>query len=138
MQTSMEGRKFISDNEGVVLRPYQDSTGNWTIGCGHLIQEGESFPDQITFDQAMDLLAQDLQIAENAVNGLGWELNQGQFDALVDFTFNAGIGAIRQLAAHGQDDVPNQLPRWNKSGGRALAGLSRRRAAEVDLWNSYS
>jgi lysozyme len=135
MKTSDQGLNFIMEQEGCVLHSYQDQTGNWTIGVGHLIREGESWAS-ITKEQALDLLATDVQNSEDAVNSLTWILTQGQFDALVDFTFNAGTGALSQLAGHGQDDIPNQLPRWNRSKGQVLPVLTRRRALEVEMWNS--
>jgi lysozyme len=101
-----------------------------------LIQDGEDFGDTITHAQAMQLLATDVQTAEDAVNGLEWVLTQGQFEALVDFVFNAGTGALKQLASHGQDDIPNQLPRWNRSKGVVLSALVNRRAAEVAMWST--
>ena len=67
-------------------------------------------------------------------------LDQGQFDALVSFTFNLGAGAyqrstLRQCVLAGHDDlVPDQLMRWVRAGGRTLAGLVRRRQAEAMLY----
>ena len=136
MKVDADGLNFIMENEGVVLHPYQDQTGHWTIGCGHLIRNGEDFGDSITHAQAMQLLSTDIQEAEDAINDLEWVLTQSQMNALADFTFNAGPGALKQLASHGQEDIPNQLPRWNKSKGRVLPVLTRRRALEVEMWNS--
>ena len=136
MKTSQAGLQFIMDQEGVVLHPYLDQAGNRTIGCGHLIKDGEDFGDSITQDQAMDLLATDMALFEAAVNYYGLDLTQNQFDVLVDFSFNCGRGALAQLLAHGLDDVPNQLPRWNKAGGQVIQDLVKRRAAEVEMWGS--
>lgn len=136
MKTSEVGLNFIMDQEGVVLQPYQDQTGHWTIGCGHLIKDGEDFGDSITHAQAMQLLAIDVQTAEDAVNGLEWVLAQNQFDVLVDFAFNAGEGALAKLLSHGLDEVPNQLPRWTHAGGQVLQALVNRRGAEGEMWNS--
>ena len=136
MKTSPEGRQFIIDNEKCVLHPYDDPAGYPTIGVGHLIQDGEEFPEQITQEQALELLAADLARFEAAVNGYGLDLTQNQFDVLVDFSFNAGEGALAQLLAHGLDQVPNQLPRWVHAGPRVLDALVKRRAAEVERWNS--
>ena len=136
MKTSVEGLQFIMDQEGVMLHPYQDQAGNWTIGCGHLIKDGEDFPDEITQNQAMDLLAEDIVLFEAAVNLYGLALTQTQFDVLVDFAFNCGRGALAQLLAHGLDDVPNQLPRWNKAAGNVITALVNRRAAEVEMWGA--
>lgn len=136
MKTSDSGLNFIMDNEGCILHPYDDVTGHPTIGIGHLIQDGEDFPDHITQEQAMDLLAKDVERFENAVNGYGLDLTQNQFDVLVDFAFNAGEGSLEQLLSHGIEEVPNQLPRWVHSGGRVLDALVTRRQAEVEMWGS--
>ena len=138
MKTSEQGLQFITDQEGVVLHSYQDQAGYPTIGVGHLIKDGEDFPDQITREQAMELLASDVARFEAAVSGYGLDLTQNQFDVLVDFAFNAGEGALAQLLDHGLDDVPNQLPRWiyaHKDGERiTVEALVTRRAAEVQMW----
>jgi lysozyme len=136
MKISYEGLKFIITQEGMVLSQYEDQTGNLTIGVGHLIQEGEEFPEQITEQEAIDLLAKDVERFEDAVNSYGMDLTQGQMDALVDFAFNCGEGALKQLLSHGMEEVPNQLPRWNKSAGKVVNALTKRRALEVEMWNS--
>lgn len=133
-KTSDKGRRFIESQEGLVLHPYQDQTGHATIGYGHLIKAGEHFPNHITETEADALFVHDLQRFEAAVNSYGLDLTQGQFDALVDFAFNCGEGALAQLLSHGLDEVPNQLPRWCHSGGQVLQVLVRRRAAEVEMW----
>ena len=149
MKTSKGGLDFIVGNEALVLHPYRDSAGNPTIGVGHLLTEDElasgliningvdvAWKNYLTEEQGMALFAQDLQSREDAVNSYGLDLTQNQFDALVDFTFNAGVGALQKLLSHGVDDVPNQLPKWNRAGGAVCEGLVNRRAAEVELWNS--
>jgi lysozyme len=136
MITSAQGLQFIMDQEGVVLHPYQDQAGYATIGVGHLIKDGEDFPDYITREQAMELLAADVRRFERAVNDYNLNLTQNQFDVLVSFSFNAGEGALEQLLSHGLDDVPNQLPRWTHAGGRVITALVNRRAAEVELWGA--
>lgn len=136
MKTSAQGIQFIMDQEGVVLHVYYDQAGYPTIGCGHLIKDGEDFPGQITREQAMDLLAQDVARFEAAVNSYGLDLSQNQFDVLVDFAFNTGEGALKQLLSHGLDEVPNQLPLWIHARGQVIDALVNRRAAEVERWNS--
>ena len=100
------------------------------------------FLEGITQDQALDLLEQDLRIAERAVNdSVKVPLNQNQFDALVSFVFNVGTGAFRnstllRMLNEGQyDQVPNQMRRWNRSGNRIVNGLINRREKEIKLWN---
>jgi lysozyme len=96
----------------------------------------------LTDQQVLDLLSQDVQPAENAVNaGVKVALNQNQFDALVSFTFNVGVGAfsgstlLKVLNQGDYDGVPAQLSRWNKAGGKVVQGLVNRRDNEIKLWN---
>jgi GH24 family phage-related lysozyme (muramidase) len=71
---------------------------------------------------------------------LGWTLTQGQHDALVDFCYECGDEALTELTAHGQDQVPVQLPRWVHAivddVETVLPGMVTRRATEVQWWNS--
>ena len=129
------------DPSTVNLDPYLDAAGLPTIGWGHLIKDGEDFTGGITIQQAEDLLRQDVKIAERAVNNLVHvHLNQNQFDAICSWTFNCGTGALSQstllvwLNAARMHDVPQQLTRWNKAGGRSLLGLARRRVDESALF----
>jgi lysozyme len=156
MQMSQNGRKLLEQWEGVRLNAYKDSAGLLTIGVGHLLTkselssgkidiDGESvkYGNGLTSDQADALLAQDLKPAENTVNNnVKVELNQNQFDALVSFTFNVGGGAfkgstlLKKLNAGLYGEVPSQLMRWDKAGGKVVPGLEKRRENEVNLWNS--
>jgi lysozyme len=67
-------------------------------------------------------------------------LNENQRAAVASFIYNLGRGAFRastlrkRINAGEFDDIPYQLSRWNKAGGRILRGLVRRRAAEANLW----
>ncbi|WP_043632630.1 lysozyme [Chromobacterium haemolyticum] len=140
MKTSANGIKLIQGFEGLRLKAYQDSVGIWTIGYGH------TGPDVtpgmvITQAQADALLARDLNRFESGVTRLVQvPLNQNQFDALVCFSFNLGLGALqgstllRLLNAGDYAGAAAQFPRWNKAGGKELPGLTRRRAAEQALF----
>jgi lysozyme len=110
-----------------------------TIGYGHLITEAnkEQFLDGVDEDEALDLLRQDVAVAERAVLRLiSVPLTQGQFDALVSFTFNLGAGALqrstlrRKVNREEHTDVPAELMKWVWAGGRKLKGLVKRRKAE--------
>ena len=88
-----------------------------------------------------DLLIKDVLLAEQAVCRLiNVPLTNGQFDALVSFTFNLGSGALqrstlrRKVNREEHEDVPEQLLRWVWAGGRKLRGLIRRRSAEMLLY----
>ena len=129
----------IIDFEGCKLTAYRCPAGVWTIGVGHTrgVKQGQ----KITEAQAISLLKGDLLPCENYVNNLGVCKTQGQFDALVDFCFNLGIGAlgrstllkyIRQGKA--EQYIRGEFAKWVKSGGKTLAGLVKRRAWEADRY----
>ena len=129
----------IIDFEGCKLTAYRCPAGVWTIGVGHTrgVKQGQ----KITEAQAISLLKGDLLPCENYVNNLGVCKTQGQFDALVDFCFNLGTGAlgrstllkfIRQGKA--EQYIRGEFAKWVKSGGKTLAGLVKRRAWEADRY----
>jgi lysozyme len=136
MQTSPNGIQSIADNEGFTATP-QGDFGHQVIGHGHDILPGESFPDPITQDQAWTLLLSDVAKVDAAMNvqHLALDLNQNQWDAIADFTYECGGGALIQLLAHGIDQIATQLPRWVHAGGQVLPGMVKRRAAEIALYN---
>lgn len=160
MKTSQKGLEFIANEEGVRLRAYFDVAGLPTIGVGHLLTEDEKESGYlniegehirwnlgITYPQTMSLLAQDVTIAETAINNnIEVELTQNQFDALVSFTFNVGIGAFRnstllQVLNEGDyNAVPDQLRKWVRAGGRGpeegFMALANRREREIVLWSA--
>lgn len=129
----------IIDFEGCKLTAYRCPAGVWTIGVGHT--KGVKQGQKITEAQAISLLKGDLLPCENYVNNLGVCKTQGQFDALVDFCFNLGTGAlgrstllkfIRQGKA--EQYIRGEFAKWVKSGGKTLAGLVKRRAWEADRY----
>jgi len=145
MQTDAAGTDFIRNWEspdGPLLTIKPDDGGKLQIGWGHDLRPGEEveFADGITYDEAVLLNQGDIAESDAAVNSLGWDLNQNQHNALSDFTFECGSGALNQLAAHGQDQVPAQLPRWIYAHVNGvvtkLDGMVKRRAAEVALYQS--
>lgn len=140
MRTSRRGLEFIKNEEGCVLHVYRDPAGYPTIGVGHLIKAGETF-DKITEEEALQLLARDLAVAENAVSKMvRVPLTQNQFEALVSFVFNVGSGnfqksTLLKLLNQGQyEAVPGELAKWRKAGGQVLPGLVLRRRREAELW----
>jgi lysozyme len=141
MQLNAEGLDLIKKSEGFRDRVYRDVAGFPTIGYGHLIKPTESFPDGIAEPQAAEILASDVQDAEQAVARLvKVALTQGQFDALVDFCFNLGAGRLagstllRELNAGHHAAAAQQLFAWDHAGGFVNAGLKARRQAEFELW----
>lgn len=137
MKTSPAGRKFIADNEGFCSHA-QGDYGHLVIGYGHDLLPGESYLDGISLDQAEGLLQQDIAKVDASMNAqhLALDFNQNQWDAIADFTFECGAGALIQLLAHGVDQIPEQLPRWHFAGGSSLPGMIARRAAEIKLFNT--
>ena len=144
MKTSHDGLKLIKAHEGLRLRAYLCPAGVWTIGYGHTSAAGA--PDVrpgmvITQSEADAILKADLAKFENRVNRLvKVPLTQGQFDALVSFDFNTGAlhssTLLKRLNEGRHADVPAQLMRWTKAGGKELPGLVRRRREEAGLWRS--
>ena len=110
-----------------------------------VVKDDEDFSAGIDEAQAEELLRQDAQIAERAVLRLiNVPLTDGQFDALVSFTYNLGGGALqrstlrRKINREAHAEVPEQFMRWVWAGGRKLKGLVRRRKAEVTLYQLKS
>ena len=136
LQYSKTGLALTERFEGCRLEAYRDVAGVLTIGYGHTgpdVYEGQTCTQQ----QAMAWLILDTQTAVQAVNDLVQiQLNQGEFDALVDFVFNLGIGAfarstlLRLLNADDIAGAADQFALWDHAGGQVVAGLLRRRLAE--------
>src|SRR6476620_4109828 len=100
MQVDQSGLDFIARWEGVVLHVYKDIVGIPTIGVGHFLLPGESFPIGITRERALEILAKDVANCEDALNRfVTVPLNQNQYNALASFIFNVGVGydPIRKL-----------------------------------------
>lgn len=144
MKISPAGINLIKEFEGVRLKAYKCPAGVYTIGVGHSSAAGPPAVKagmEITNAQAMKILAQDLVQFEDGVEAaVKMPLTQNQFDALVSFTFNVGLGAfqkstlLKKLNAGQYDAVPAELMKWTKAGGKELPGLVRRRRAEAALW----
>ena len=141
MNISNEGLQLIKVSEGFRANTYLDVAGFPTIGYGHKLLHPESYPNGVTEEEATALLLQDVQGAEQAVSRLVTvALTQGQFDALVDFTFNLGSGRLAgstllaDLNAGRYADAKAQLMLWDRAGGKVCTALATRRQAETALW----
>lgn len=145
MKTNEHGIALIEQFEGRVLKAYPDPATHsdpWTIGYGH------TGPDVhpglvITPQQADALLRADLAKFEVYVSAmLTGRTNSNQFSALVSFAFNVGPANLRSstlLRMHNAGDfdgAEDQFARWNKAAGKAMAGLTKRRAAEAALYGT--
>ena len=146
MQTSEKGIALIKQFEGCKLTAYQDSVGVWTIGYGWTQPvDGKPIRAGMTIKQetAERLLKTGLVSYESDVSRLvKVSLTQGQFDALVSFTYNLGARSLststllRKLNAGDYAGAADEFLRWNKAGGKVLNGLTRRREAEHALFLS--
>lgn len=162
MRTSQAGINAIIKHEGSVTdkhtdgnvyhKAYKDQAGLLTIGYGHLVdgqpmENYTGYPVAISEAAAQHLLRKDLTVAENAVNSLVTvPLTQAQFDALVSFVFNVGIGAfknstlLRELNQGDYTEASKQFLRWNKvtiNGSKVVsAGLAKRREDESNLFGT--
>lgn len=141
MQTSATGRALIEACEGLRLKAYRDAVGVLTVGFGHttaagkpIVKEGMELTGKAEADS---ILASDLKRVEDDVSKcLLVETKQCQFDALISFTYNLGIGnfknstLLRKVNAGDFTGAAAEFGRWNKAGGKVLAGLTKRRKAE--------
>ena len=140
MQISDEGIYLIKKFEGLELEAYQCAAGVWTIGYGYIkgVEKGDVWSEE----KADHMLIKELEHEyEGYVNDyVKVPINQCQFDALCSFVYNLGGNALknstllRVLNAGDYNGVPEQIMRWNKAGGKVLAGLTRRRTAEAELF----
>jgi lysozyme len=140
---SQNGIALIKRFEGYSAKIYICAAGYPTIGYGHLVRgdEAQLFKHGITEAMAEALLIKDVLSAEKSVLRLiQAPLTDGQFDALVSFTFNLGGGALqrstlrRKVNRQEHEDVPAEFMKWVWAGGKKLKGLIRRREAEVRFY----
>jgi len=145
MKMSDEGRRdLLQKFEGCRLSAYRCPAGILTIGYGHTSAAGDPAVFEtmtITQDKAEQILARDLAKFERGVESMVTvPLDQHQFDVLVDFAYNAGLGALqkstllKKVNARDFDAVPAELMKWTRGGGKELPGLVRRRQAECAVW----
>lgn len=140
MQISDRGLDLIKSFEGMRLKAYKavPTEQYYTIGYGHYSSKVK--PDMvITEEQAEEYLRKDLAVAENAVKNLPQyrSMTQGQYDALVSFTYNCGQGNLKKLCnGRSLDTIGKKITLYNKAGGKVLNGLVRRREAEQKLFLS--
>jgi lysozyme len=153
VKVSAAAIKTIKCHEGVKTRPYQCPALIWSVGVGHVIdpshaavkyEERKSLPipagwdRSLTMDEVDAILAQDLARFERGVArlcpaALG---HQGQFDALVSFAFNVGLGNLQRSSIrmrYNRGDVEGAADAflmWTKAAGKVLTGLVKRRNDE--------
>jgi lysozyme len=148
VNVSNRGIKLIKHHEGVRNRPYKCPAGLWTVGVGHLIGDGKSLPEAwnktFTMDEIDGLLKRDLRRFELGVHKMlpNMPLRQSEFDALVSFCFNLGLGCfqrstVRQALLRGdKKQAMESLMKYCRAGGKILKGLQTRRSDEKALFES--
>jgi lysozyme len=139
MNISQEGLSLIKKFEGCELKAYRCAANVLTIGYGST--KGVTEDMEITQEEAETLLQEEMHEYEGYINDMvKVPLEQHQFDAMVSWVFNLGSGnlssstLLRVLNEEKYEDVPEQILRWNKAGGKVLDGLVRRRTAESLLF----
>ena len=139
MNVSQNCVELIKHFEGFEDTAYLCPANVWTIGYGRTrnVKEG----DRITEAQAeRDLLEELEEFKHQVLHSVKVELTQNELDALTSWTYNLGVGnlksitLLKKLNAGSKDEVPAEMLRWNKASGKVLAGLTKRREAEAELW----
>jgi len=150
MKLSSKGYDLIKKYEGFVSKPYLDAVGVPTIGYGNTYYpDGRKVTLQdksINEEEATNLLRYIVAEFEDGVYDLVKQpLKQHQFDALVSFAYNLGLGALKNSSLLSRVNsnpnnayIPNEFTKWVKAGGRELRGLAKRRVEEANIYyNGY-
>lgn len=131
----------LKEFEGLRLTSYMCAGGKWTIGYGHTkgVREGQ----RIDKRTAEKYLQQDIEYFEGflAKEPYAEEITQGQWDALVSFIFNLGVGnylssTLRKKIMRDVDEpsIPDEFRRWVHSNGKVQPGLLKRREWEAQMY----
>lgn len=146
MNVSKAGIALIKHHEGVRSRPYRCPANLWTVGVGHLIGDGKLLPDSynrtFTEEEINGLLKSDLRRFELGISKMlpNVPLRQCEFDCLVSFAFNLGLGTfqrstLRQALLRGdKKKAMESLIKYCRAGGKILKGLQARRLDERALF----
>ena len=149
MKISPLGLALIKYYEGYRTTPYRCAAGKITVGYGHVIGNGLQLPDEwnrkFSLGEIDELLRTDLARFERGVlHYCTVYITQSQFDSLVSFSFNLGLGVLqrstlRQKLNRGDyDGASKEFLKYTRAGGKVLKGLVRRRQAEYNLFNRHS
>ena len=141
MKASVDAYELIKQFEGLRLKAYLCPAGIWTIGYGHT--SGVSPNSFITIQEADEYLHRDVAAIEMQLNKLNLILRQCQWDAIVSFVFNVGIGNFRsstllaKIRTNPDDNsIMDEFLRWVYANGKVKKGLQKRRLAEMKLYFS--
>lgn len=147
-KVSSKGLDIIKKYEGFSSKPYLCPAHVPTIGYGSTYYEDGSkvklTDSPITQERATELLEALLVSFERAVDSYCTDtINQNQFDALVSFAYNCGVGNLKSSTLLRKVNVNPDNPtikdeflKWTKGGGKTLSGLVRRRTEEAQLYFS--
>jgi lysozyme len=142
MKVSDKLIKMLRHHEGVRSKPYRCPAGLWTVGVGHLIGDGKSLPESwnktFTTEEIDGILKRDLNRFERGILKMlpNVRLRQCEFDCLVSFAFNLGLGTfqrstLRQALLRGDKEAAMEsLMKYCRAGGKVLRGLENRRKDE--------
>lgn len=150
MNVSLAAIKVIKHHEGLRLNPYRCPAKLWTIGVGHVlypeqgklkIEDRDAYslrPEdnrKFSADEVDAILAADLQRFERGVEKfVTVPLTQGQFDALVSFSFNVGLGTLQRSTLRAKlnrgESAEDEFLKYCMAGGKILKGLQNRRIDE--------
>lgn len=159
-RTSENGKKLVEHFEGRFNKAYLCPAGVWTIGIGHT--KGVKMGDTATDEQIDKWFYEDIMVREMHVNDLHLKIAQNQFDALVSFVFNLGVGRLKESMLLKMikvyplnPEIRYQFSRWNKALAKKdgkdndhdglidepgelepLEGLIKRRASEAEMYFS--
>lgn len=141
MKASVYAYELIKQFEGLRLKAYLCPAGIWTIGYGHT--SGVSPNSFITIQEADEYLHRDVATIEMQLNKLNLILRQCQWDAIISFVFNVGIGnsesstLLAKIRINPEDNsIIDEFLRWVYANGKVMKGLQKRRLAEMKLYFS--
>ena len=146
MNVSKAGIALIKHHEGVRSRPYRCPANLWTVGVGHLIGNGKLLPNSynktFTKEEIDALLIRDLNRFERGISKMlpNVPLRQCEFDCLVSFAFNLGLGTFQRstlrqaLLRNDKKQAMESLVKYCRAGGKILKGLQTRRLDERALF----
>lgn len=149
MKASQNCINIIKKCEGLRLIPYLCPAGVPTVGFGSTLYANGTHvkigDHPITESAAVELLLKTLTHYEDAVNRyVKVKITQNQFDALVDFAYNAGVGALqsstllKKLNLNDFKGASLEFPKWVHAGGKVLNGLVARRGLEKNLFTKVA
>ena len=143
MKISQAGIDLIRRFEGCKLKPYLCPAGYWTVGYGHVIGNGKTKPEKQLYTQEKvdEFLRTDLvRFEQGVLRYCPVHLTQFEFDSLVSFSFNLGLGVLqrstlrRKILRQDKQAAARNILNYNKAGGQVLKGLTRRREAEYRMF----